>query len=467
MTLNKHLTLLIATGSLLTAAIVSMQIPTTLDAKVKITTNQSYKKTSFLINSNRNAYVWNAKYNQKLHNLKNYPRTNFYSTKRVTIRTNHYFGSYYYIHNANNKIKGYVWHGFLIKGTYYKGGFYRYPTFNVLLSNQPYRRGGMSRIGEWDASGVYASSNRIHGTVNQNELKPFATTPALNDQKQALTYLKQNWSYLPEMLNYGQHNGARIVMRKVYYGTNQWLKVPMIDILNGPAISGNWEEINPFAAVLDLSKLPNGAKPIANYDVSQVTVLPLGSRAFDFPDPSAQVTNNNSGPITRIYGNNLGPNHNLSLVDLNRWLHYVPTNDIFKLSNTQPTLKDGIWYFAPSFESGVGSGTHLQQMLNQINPTQSPYYRTMTGEGFIQAHYENGHWHEQFELSTNLPAFNKGNGITLTISKMITKSSGSSSYTTADNANAKIVKHFDSNDADVSDYFFKPANYYETFLNND
>ena len=91
----------------------------------------------------------------------------------------------------------------------------------------------------------------------------------------------------------------------------------------------------------------------------------------------------------------------------------------------------------------------------------------MTGEGFIQAHYENGHWHEQFELSTNLPAFNKGNGITLTISKMITKSSGSSSYTTADNANAKIVKHFDSNDADVSDYFFKPANYYETFLNND
>lgn len=111
--------------------------------------------------------MWNASYNKKLHNLKNYPRTNLYSTKRVTIKTHNYFGSYYYVHSAN-KIKGYVWHGQLIQGKYYKGGFYSYPTFNVLLSNRAFRRGASHSIGEWNASGIYASSDRIHGKINQD-----------------------------------------------------------------------------------------------------------------------------------------------------------------------------------------------------------------------------------------------------------------------------------------------------------
>ncbi|MGF2385073.1 hypothetical protein [Lentilactobacillus otakiensis] len=99
---------IILTGAITGLAAISLfaaQPATSVNAKTKITTNKTFKKTSFLPNSGKNIYVWNAAYNKKLHNLKNYPRTNLYSTKRVTIKTHNYFGSYYYVHSANNKIK--------------------------------------------------------------------------------------------------------------------------------------------------------------------------------------------------------------------------------------------------------------------------------------------------------------------------------------------------------------------------
>ena len=462
--MNQSIILAGAITGLAAISLFAAQPATSVSAKTKITTNKTFKKTSFLPNSGKNIYVWNAAYNKKLHNLKNYPRTNLYSTKRVTIKTHNYFGSYYYVHSANNKIKGYVWHGQLIQGKYYKGGFYSYPTLNVLLSNRAFRRGASHSIGQWNASGIYASSGRIHGKINQDGISRFAKTPSFSDQKRVLNYLKKDHPYLPEMLNYGNHNGARIIMRKVYDAPNHWVHVPMIDILNGNATSGNWEEINAFSAVFDLAKLPNGAKPIATYDVNQVSVMPFGGRGFDFADPNAQVATYNSGPITHVYGNGFGPNHNLSLVDLNRWLRYVPTSNILKLSNTQPTLKDDIWYVAPTFQGNVSNGVHQSNILKLIDTSKSQYYRYVTSYGFSQYHYENGKWQGQYQVIFNNPTFNPGNQIHVTFANLVLKTSGKDTWWSPENE--REIQSFNENDTEVLPYLYKPVSYYDGFLNN-
>ncbi len=52
----------------------------------------------------------------KTHSLKNYAKTRFVKTEKVTITK--YNGKkyvYYYVHSTNNKVKGYVWHGYLTR----------------------------------------------------------------------------------------------------------------------------------------------------------------------------------------------------------------------------------------------------------------------------------------------------------------------------------------------------------------
>lgn len=456
----KSLTFAITLASLLTASIFCSHTAPSAAAKVTITTNKTFKKTSFLPNTNKNVYVWNAKYNKKLHNLKNYPRTNLYATKRVTIKTHNYFGSYYDVQSANKKIKGYVWHGQLIQGKYYKGGFYRYPTLNVLLSNRRYVKG--NKPGYWDASGIYSYANRINGTINKEHLQAFTKTPSFSDQKKVLTYLEKDRPYLPKMLNYGNHNGARIVMRRTKTKVGQSVRVPMIDILNDRATGNNWEEINSFASVLDLAKLPNGGKPIATYDVNKTSVIPFGGRQFDFPDPNAQFSAAANGPITHIYGNDFGPDHNLSLVDQDRWLRYVPTSNILKLSNTQPTFKDGIWYYPATFQNDVSYSKYDQKMLSQMNPSESQYYRYVTPLGFYQYHYENGEWHGQYQAMffSNQPTPN--GQVILTFAKLVTKSDAYDTWVAPENPHD--IHTFSGNDATVLPYLYKPVSYYDAFV---
>ncbi|GAF35576.1 hypothetical protein [Lentilactobacillus farraginis] len=461
--MNKHLIITTLLLSVLTASIFFFQSAAPTNAKVTVSTNKTFKKTSFLSNTNKPVYVWNATLTKKRHNLKNYPRTNLYSTKRVTIKTNHYFGSYYYVHSANNKIKGYVWHNHLIQGTCFKGGFYRYPTLNVLLSNRPYRK-GTGNSGMWNASGVYSSATRIHGILNKDGLQKFSKVPALKQQKVVLNYLKKSRPYLPKMIEYGNHNGARITMKKVYYEPFKWVRIPMIEILNGNATSGNWEEINTFSAVLDLTTLPNGAKPIATYNVNKTSVIPFGGRQFDFADPTPQFATYANGPIIHIYGNGFGPKHNLSLVDLNRWLRYVPTRNILKLSNTRPTLKNGIWYVAPTYQDNVSYDAHSKKILTQIDSSKSQYYRFADASGFTQYHYENGKWHGQYQVKFNSPDFNKGNQVSMTFANMITKSDGNDTWLSP--TNEHVIKTFPGNDSEVLPYLYKSVSYYDTFLNN-
>ncbi|WP_367375937.1 M57 family metalloprotease [Lentilactobacillus kefiri] len=75
--------------------------------KVKKVASKPYRATK--------GYMYNsAKLTKKIHNLKNYKKTTFYSKKRVTVKTSKNKKAYYmYVANKSNKIKGYVYSKYL------------------------------------------------------------------------------------------------------------------------------------------------------------------------------------------------------------------------------------------------------------------------------------------------------------------------------------------------------------------
>lgn len=71
-------------------------------------------------NKSQSAYVWNKAHTKKIHNLKNYPNTNWDATAAITLKHNGKSALYYAViaSTPNNKanVEGYVWHGYLTKG---------------------------------------------------------------------------------------------------------------------------------------------------------------------------------------------------------------------------------------------------------------------------------------------------------------------------------------------------------------
>lgn len=63
----------------------------------------------YYTNTTQNAYIWNNRFNKKLHNLKNYPYTTWYVTRSFVHKNR----VYYAIGNYGSKVKGYVWHGYV------------------------------------------------------------------------------------------------------------------------------------------------------------------------------------------------------------------------------------------------------------------------------------------------------------------------------------------------------------------
>ncbi|GAA3185832.1 hypothetical protein [Lentilactobacillus kefiri] len=74
--------------------------------------------------SQRSAYIYNTTHTQKLHNLKNYPRTTWYVSKSIIMRSSYTGkkGIYYYVTNGTGKVSGVVWRGYLTSGTNPNGG---------------------------------------------------------------------------------------------------------------------------------------------------------------------------------------------------------------------------------------------------------------------------------------------------------------------------------------------------------
>jgi hypothetical protein len=65
----------------------------------------------------KSVYMWNGTLTKKLHNLKNYPKTTWYVQKSVKLTNGKKTGIFYYVENASNSVRGYVWRGYLTKGS--------------------------------------------------------------------------------------------------------------------------------------------------------------------------------------------------------------------------------------------------------------------------------------------------------------------------------------------------------------
>lgn len=76
-------------------------------------------KLPYHATSRRSAYIYNATHTQKLHNLRNYPRTTWYVSKSILMRSSYTGkkGFYYYVTNGAGTVSGIVWRGYLTSGT--------------------------------------------------------------------------------------------------------------------------------------------------------------------------------------------------------------------------------------------------------------------------------------------------------------------------------------------------------------
>lgn len=73
------------------------------------------KPTAYHRASSKGA-IFNLHHTKKLHALKKFPHTTWYTTKKVTLKHGKTKSIYYKVKNKTNNVKGYVWHRYLKKG---------------------------------------------------------------------------------------------------------------------------------------------------------------------------------------------------------------------------------------------------------------------------------------------------------------------------------------------------------------
>jgi hypothetical protein len=129
--------------------------------------------------SQRSAYIYNATHTQKLHNLKNYPRTTWYVSKSILMRSSYTGkkGVYYYVANGAGTVSGIVWRGYLTSGINPNADSVTTPNSNSGDSNDN------SSNGDNNSSGN--NSNTPDQTYSDNT-KQFNETNAGQFEKQIL-----------------------------------------------------------------------------------------------------------------------------------------------------------------------------------------------------------------------------------------------------------------------------------------
>lgn len=79
------------------------------------THSRSALSTPYYVNKKGNVYMWNLHHTKRLHNLKNYPRTNFMLRQSVVLKHGSKYSMFYRV-ISSGKANGYVYRGYLTKG---------------------------------------------------------------------------------------------------------------------------------------------------------------------------------------------------------------------------------------------------------------------------------------------------------------------------------------------------------------
>lgn len=381
----------LTTGKLLTT-------PPVYATSEKIESVESYShKQSMLVSSNRHTYVWNVKHTKVEYDLREHPTINLYATKKVSLSLNSSPAeNYYYVQNYTHKIHGYVLAKLLIAGRYIKGGYYSYPTKGILLST-------ISYPDDTNKAGAQ-SAYPLNGWKTSSSLRPFARMPSIKQMITVLKFFNNNSKNhnLSIGLRWRSNPGVRIVFKTINQ-PHVTVRMPVLQLYAGSKEDPYWDTRANFWEASDLVK--SKAIPTTNFGKESYFAVNYGLE-YRFPDTSAQHSLQtylrDMEQIKRIYSSGLGANHNLSLVDLNGWLRYVVTDDIFYIPANKPVLKDDIWYGTQDPSSPLGEKWIIKRqrtLLKSLNPTISNIYRRIFNNGFTQFQYQNGKWQQQFEVS--------------------------------------------------------------------
>lgn len=117
--LTRKVTIGVLTALLMVPAGSLGHITASAASKTKVLKVSKLKKTSYLVSS---GYLYTSdKLTKKAHNARNYLHTTFYAYDAATVRkSNGKKAVYYYIKNKSGSVKGWIWHGNLVKPKSYK-----------------------------------------------------------------------------------------------------------------------------------------------------------------------------------------------------------------------------------------------------------------------------------------------------------------------------------------------------------
>lgn len=132
-------------------------------------------KLPYHATSRRSAYIYNATHTQKLHNLRNYPRTTWYVSKSILMRSN-YTGKksvYYYVSNGAGTVSGIVWRGYLTSGTNPKTTSGATPTGKNTGSNDNSSSNDNNRSSGNDSNTTDQNYSNNTNKFNETDAGPF------------------------------------------------------------------------------------------------------------------------------------------------------------------------------------------------------------------------------------------------------------------------------------------------------
>lgn len=408
-------------------------------------TLQTYRqKPTFLVKQAKNTYVWNARHTKRLKNLKSHLKMTLTATKLVTMRVNGKNARYYYVHNQNRHVKGYVKTTVVVAGRYVAGGYYSYPTKGILLSTVRYQP-KEDAVGQAD----------VFGTKSKTAMAPYLKTPSLKRMKATLKFYRQHVksSQLPTSLQHRVTPGVRVTLQDVWTTTNKAdiVKAPFVQTYAGSKKNPYWLKRANFTSAADLAATK--LQDVQSMGAAAAYTRNFDGFYYDYPSPTASfVTSALGGPIYHIYGAGYGAKKDLSLVDWNHHLRYVATANIFSIPNTKPVLKDGIWYTTQSMTAGT---------IKNLDPAKSQTYRLIGGYYATQYHYAAGQWQSQLNIFLDPKNVTDNSGNTVTVS--VSRGTGTL-LNPSDSGDFQPVQEIGIDDATALTYLYQPTAFYTAYL---
>lgn len=137
-------------------------------ASAKIIRSVSYRPVAYHAKSQQSAYVWNRSHTDEVHNLRNFPHTTWYAQKTVVMRFGRQNLVYFKVISGNGKASGYVWNGYLSKGSYNSRA--------ISGSSQATNSGTTGKVIATDYRGHSVTTNDVDDALNQDLLNLFPGT---------------------------------------------------------------------------------------------------------------------------------------------------------------------------------------------------------------------------------------------------------------------------------------------------